>query len=36
MLRTRTEAKVYAQAMVNAMYAEREVSSDELLGMMGM
>lgn len=35
-LRKRTEAKCLANAIVNAMNGEREVSSDELLSMMGM
>jgi len=34
-LRKRTEAKCLANAIVNAMYGEKEVSSDEMLAMMG-
>lgn len=34
-LRKRIEAKCMANALVNAMNSEKEISSDEMLAMMG-
>lgn len=34
-LRKRTEAKCLANALVNALCSDKEVSSDEMLAMMG-